>query len=150
MTIFYLVTTFVVQLIGVEAADKAISGTWHLPDEGVAASREGLLAGQRSGGLGRDVQVVDVRGVQIHLIAKMAELTDQAIGAPLWGRWSCLQGPEAGTIHSFSLSLSFSYKIVYNVEFYAVEKKYWGQTPLLGRLAACTWRWWGHGGDACK
>jgi hypothetical protein len=41
MTIFYLVTIFVVLLTGVEAADKAISGAHHLPDQGVAASREG-------------------------------------------------------------------------------------------------------------
>jgi hypothetical protein len=41
MTIFYLVTTFVVLLIGAEAADKAISGARHLPDQGAAASKEG-------------------------------------------------------------------------------------------------------------
>jgi hypothetical protein len=40
MTIFYLVTIFVVLLIGAEAADKAISGTRHLPDQGAIASRE--------------------------------------------------------------------------------------------------------------
>jgi hypothetical protein len=32
MTIFYLVTTFVVLLTGVEAADKAILGAQHLQD----------------------------------------------------------------------------------------------------------------------
>jgi hypothetical protein len=41
MTIFYLVTTFVVLLVGAEAADKVISGTRHLPDQGAATSREG-------------------------------------------------------------------------------------------------------------
>jgi hypothetical protein len=38
--IFYLVTTFVVLLTGAEAADKAISGARHLPDQGAVASRE--------------------------------------------------------------------------------------------------------------
>jgi hypothetical protein len=41
MTIFYLVTTFVVLLASAEAADKAISGARHLPDQAVAGSREG-------------------------------------------------------------------------------------------------------------
>jgi hypothetical protein len=41
MTNFYLITTFIVLLIGAEAADKATSGTRHLPDQGAAASREG-------------------------------------------------------------------------------------------------------------
>jgi hypothetical protein len=41
MIIFYLVTTFVVLLAGAEAADKAILGAQHLPDQGAAASREG-------------------------------------------------------------------------------------------------------------
>jgi hypothetical protein len=41
MTIFYLVTTFVILLTGVEATDKAISGAQHLPNHGAAASREG-------------------------------------------------------------------------------------------------------------
>jgi hypothetical protein len=53
--IFYLVTTFVVQLTGAKAANKAISGARHLPDQGVPVSWEGQLAGQRSRGLGRDV-----------------------------------------------------------------------------------------------
>jgi hypothetical protein len=37
---FYLVTTFVV-LADAEAVDKAISGAWHLSEQGAAASREG-------------------------------------------------------------------------------------------------------------
>jgi hypothetical protein len=41
MTIFYLVTTFVVLLAGAEATDKVILGVGHLPDQGAAASREG-------------------------------------------------------------------------------------------------------------
>jgi hypothetical protein len=41
MSIFCLVTTFVVLLAGAEAADKAISGARYLPDQGAAASREG-------------------------------------------------------------------------------------------------------------
>jgi hypothetical protein len=40
MTIFYLITIFVVLLTGVEEADKATSDTRHLPDQEVAASRE--------------------------------------------------------------------------------------------------------------
>jgi autonomous glycyl radical cofactor GrcA len=40
------------------------------------------LAGQRSGGLGRDVRVVDVRGVQSHLIVELAEPIEQAVSAP--------------------------------------------------------------------
>jgi hypothetical protein len=38
---FYLVTIFVVLLTGAEAADKAISGARHLPDQEAATSREG-------------------------------------------------------------------------------------------------------------
>jgi hypothetical protein len=41
MTIFYLVTTFVVLLTGAKVVNKAISGARHLPDQGVASSREG-------------------------------------------------------------------------------------------------------------
>jgi hypothetical protein len=89
MIIFYLITTFVVLLASAEAADKAISGAWHLPDQGAIASREGWLGGQRSRGLGRDVRVVDVQGVQSHLIAEPVEPTEQAVGAPLRGGWSC-------------------------------------------------------------
>jgi hypothetical protein len=59
--------------------------------------------------LGHDVRVVDVRGVQSHLIAEPAEPTEQAIGAPLLGGWSRLQDPEAATMHSFSLSIRFLY-----------------------------------------
>jgi hypothetical protein len=46
---YYLITTFVVLLIGAEAADFAQSGARHLPEQGAAPSS------QRSGGLGRDV-----------------------------------------------------------------------------------------------
>jgi hypothetical protein len=38
---FYLITTFVVLLVRDEAADKAQSGSQHLPDQEAAASREG-------------------------------------------------------------------------------------------------------------
>jgi hypothetical protein len=41
MIIFYLITIFVVLLTSVEAANKAISGTQHLPDQGAATSKEG-------------------------------------------------------------------------------------------------------------
>jgi hypothetical protein len=82
MTIFYLVTTFVVLLAGAKVADKAISGAQHLPDQGVASSREGWLAGQRSRGLGCDVRVVDVWEVQSHLIAKPTKLIEQGFSAP--------------------------------------------------------------------
>jgi hypothetical protein len=101
--IFYLVTAFVVLLTGAEAADKTISGARHLPDQGAVASRKGWLAGQRSEGLGRDVWVVDIQGVQSHLSAEQAEPIEQVIGAPLRGGQSRPQDPEAGTI----LFLSF-------------------------------------------
>jgi hypothetical protein len=109
MTIYYLITTFVVLLVGVEAVDKAQSGTRHLLDQGAAASLEGRLAHQRFGGLGRDVRVVDVRGVQSHLRAEPAQLIEQGVGAPLRGGQSHLQEPEAGMIHSFSLFVCFSF-----------------------------------------
>jgi hypothetical protein len=67
------------------------------------------LAGQRSGGLGRDVRVVDVHRVQSHLKAELAEPIEQVVGAPLQGGQLRSQDLEAGMIHSFSLSLSFSY-----------------------------------------
>jgi hypothetical protein len=41
MTIFYLVTIFVVLLTSAEETDKATTGAWHQPDQGVATSREG-------------------------------------------------------------------------------------------------------------
>jgi hypothetical protein len=56
----YLLTTIVVLLAGDEVADKATSDARHLPDQRAAPSREGCLAGKRSGGLGRDVRVVVV------------------------------------------------------------------------------------------
>jgi hypothetical protein len=52
---YYLITTFVVLLVGAEEVDKAKSGARHLPDEGTTPSRAGRLAHQRSRGLGRDV-----------------------------------------------------------------------------------------------
>jgi hypothetical protein len=103
MTNFYLVTIFVVLLTGAEAIDKATSGARHLPNQGAAASREGWLAGQRSRGLGCNVRVVDVRGVQSHCNAESAEPTEQAVGASLRGGRSRPQDPKAGTI----LFLSF-------------------------------------------
>jgi hypothetical protein len=84
MTTYYLTTPFIVLLAGAEVADKAQSGAQHLPDQGVVASSEGWLADQRSRGLGRDVQVVDVCVVQSHLKAELAEPTEQVVDAPLW------------------------------------------------------------------
>jgi hypothetical protein len=72
-------------------------------------SREGRLTCQISGGMGHDVRVVGVHGVQRPLRAEPAEPTEQGISAPLQGRWSRLQDPEASTIHSFSLFINFSY-----------------------------------------
>jgi hypothetical protein len=51
----YLLTTIVVLLTGDEAVNKATSDARHLPNQGAAPLREGCLADQRSGGLGRDV-----------------------------------------------------------------------------------------------
>jgi hypothetical protein len=56
-----------------------------------------------------DWLVVDVQGVQSHLNMEPAELTKQAIGAPLQGGQSRPQDPEAGTIYSFSLFVCFFY-----------------------------------------
>jgi hypothetical protein len=67
------------------------------------------LDSQRSRGMGRDVRVVDIYGVQSHLIAELADPTEQTIGAPLRGGWSRLQDPEAGMIQSCSLLICFSY-----------------------------------------
>jgi hypothetical protein len=88
---------------------KAQSGARHLPDQGVAPSRKGRLARQRSGGLGRDVRVVGVYRVQSHLKAESTQPTEQGIGAPLRGGWSRPQDSETGMIHFFSLSISISY-----------------------------------------
>jgi hypothetical protein len=109
MANYYLITTFVILLAGAEATDKAQLGSQHLPNQGAATSREGRLARQRSGGLGRDVQLVAIRGVQSPLRAELAQSMEQAIGAPLQGERSCPQEPEASMIHSFSLSVSFLY-----------------------------------------
>jgi hypothetical protein len=59
--------------------------------------------------LGRDVRVVDIRGVEKHLIAELAEPIEKAIGAPLQGGQSHPQDPEAGMVHFFSLFMSFLY-----------------------------------------
>jgi hypothetical protein len=67
------------------------------------------LAGQRSGGLGRDVRVVVVPEVQSHLRAEPTEPIEQAVGATLRGGRSRPQDPEAGTIQYFSLLVSFLY-----------------------------------------
>jgi hypothetical protein len=109
MNIFYLLTTIVVLLVGDEAVDKAKLDITHLPDQGAAPSREGCLAGQRSRGLGRDVRVVVIPGVKSHLRIELAEPTEKAVGAPLWGGRSHPQDPEAGTIQSFCLLVSFLY-----------------------------------------
>jgi triphosphoribosyl-dephospho-CoA synthetase len=44
---YYLITTFVVLLIGAETADKVQSGAQYLLDQGAAPSRKGQLAHQR-------------------------------------------------------------------------------------------------------
>jgi hypothetical protein len=109
MTNYYLIIWFVVLLAGAKVADKAQSSARHLPNQGAATSREGQLAHQRSGGLRRDVRVVGVHGVQSHLKVEPAQPTEQGFDAPLQGRWSRPQDPEAGTIHSFFLFISFTY-----------------------------------------
>jgi hypothetical protein len=83
---YYLITTFVVLLAGVEATNKAQPGAGHLPDQGAAASREGRLAHQRSIGQGRDVRVVGIHEVQNPLRAELAQPTEQGTSAPLQGR----------------------------------------------------------------
>jgi hypothetical protein len=86
MTNFYLITTFVVLLTSAEASDKSpIRHTTSTRLQGATTSLEGSLVGQRSGGLGRDVRVVDIHRVQSRL---RAELTEQAVFAPLQGMWS--------------------------------------------------------------
>jgi hypothetical protein len=100
-------TTFVVLLVGAEAADKATSATRHLTNQGAATSRDGWLASQRSKALGRDVRVVDVRRVQSYLREEPTEPIEQAVDAPLWGGWSRPQDPEACMIQSFSHPVSF-------------------------------------------
>jgi hypothetical protein len=75
MNIFYLLTIIVLLPAGDQAIDKAKSDARHLPDQGVAPSREGCLAGQKSKGLGRDVRVVVVHGDQGHLRTESAEPT---------------------------------------------------------------------------
>jgi hypothetical protein len=85
MTNYYLITTFVVLLTVTEAANKTKPDTRHLPDQGAATLSKGQLAHQTSRSLGRDVRVMDVRGVQSHLRAEPAQLTEQGVSAPLWG-----------------------------------------------------------------
>jgi hypothetical protein len=98
MKFFYLLAIIVVLLSGDEAADKAKLDAKHLPDQGAAPSKEGCLVGQRSGGLGHDVRVVIIPGVQSHLRVEPVEPTEKVVSAPLWSGWSRLQDPEAGMI----------------------------------------------------
>jgi hypothetical protein len=86
------------------------------------------LAGQRPGGLGRDVRVVDIRGVQIHLRAELLGLIEQAIGAPLWAGRSRSQDLEADTIHSFSLFISFCINLFVTLDS-MLQKKSTGVEP---------------------
>jgi hypothetical protein len=83
---YYLITTFVVLLAGVEATNKAQPGAGHLPDQGAAASREGRLAHQRSIGQGCDVRVVGIHEVQNPLRAELAQPMEQGTSARLQGR----------------------------------------------------------------
>jgi hypothetical protein len=53
------------------------------------------------------MRVVGIRRVQCHLRVELAELIEQGIGSQLWHGQSRLQDLEAGTIHSFSLPISF-------------------------------------------
>jgi hypothetical protein len=73
-----------------EGANKAQPGVGHLPHQAAVASRDGQLACQRSRGLGHDVRVVGICGVQSPLRAEPTQPTEQGIGAPLRGGWSCL------------------------------------------------------------
>jgi hypothetical protein len=109
MNIFYLQTTIVVLLAGDEAVDKAKSDATHLPDQGAASSREDCLVGQRFGDLGHDVRVVVVPRVQSHLRTEPTEPTEKAVGAPLRGGRPRPQDPEAGTVQSLYILVSFSY-----------------------------------------
>jgi hypothetical protein len=68
------------------------------------------------------VRVVDVRGVQSHLRAEPAQLTEQGVGAPLRGRQSHLQEPEAGMIHSFSLFVCFPFNLFITLDFMLLKK----------------------------
>jgi hypothetical protein len=83
MANYYLITTFVVLLAGVEVANKAQPGVGHLPDQGATTIREGRLAHQRSGGMGRDVRVVGVHRVQSPLRAEPTQPMEQCVGAAL-------------------------------------------------------------------
>jgi hypothetical protein len=75
-------------LIGAKAIDKVKPDSRHLPHQRVATSHKGQLAHQGSGGLGRDVRVVGVYGVQSPLGVEPAQPTEQGISAPLQRRWS--------------------------------------------------------------
>jgi hypothetical protein len=63
-----------------------------------------LIDSSKIQGLGRDVRLVGVHRVQIHLRAELAQPTEQGIDAPLRGGQSCPQDPQVGTMHYFSLS----------------------------------------------
>jgi hypothetical protein len=93
------------------------------------------LAGQRSESLGRDVRVVDVRGVQNHLIMELVEPTEQAIGAPLWCGRSRPQDPEGSTIHTLSFSYVFLINFFITLDSMLQKKSNGVEPPLLGHLA---------------
>jgi hypothetical protein len=84
------------------------------------------------------MRVVGVHRVQSPLIAELTQPMEEGIGAPLWHGWSHPQDLEAGMIYSFSVSISFSYYLVYNVGICVAEEKFLGRSPLLEHLAACT------------
>jgi hypothetical protein len=104
MVNYYLITAFVVLLTD----DKTQPGARHLPNQGAAPLRKGQLAHQRSRGLGHDMRVVGVRGVQSHLKEESAQPIEQGVGAPLWGGRSHPQDPEAGMIFFLSFRKFFA------------------------------------------
>jgi hypothetical protein len=124
----YLLAIIVVLLSGDEAADKAKLDAKHLPDQGAAPSKEGCLVGQRSGGLGHDVRVVIIPGVQSHLRVEPVEPTEKVVSAPLWSGWSRLQDPEAGMIQSFYLLVSFFINLFVTLDS-MLQKKTTGVEP---------------------
>jgi hypothetical protein len=89
------------------SSDKPQPSARHLPDQVAASSRECLLAHQRSGGLGRDVRVVGIYGVQSQIRAEPAQLIEQGGGSPLQSEWSHPEDPEASIIHPFSIFHKF-------------------------------------------
>jgi hypothetical protein len=73
------------------------------------------------------MRVVDVRGVQNHLIM---EPTEQAISVPLRGGRSHPQDPETGTILFLSFYKFFVLTSLYRWILY-YRRKYWGRTHYL-------------------